>query len=76
MFIIAFDMASWGTYFRWASLAVVVAAGSWLLWPRSGDDSVTGIPQRRNYGGGVKHVIKFVPGPQYMPGTTPFGLGA
>ena len=69
-------MASWGTYFRWASLAVVVAAGSWLLWPRSGDDSVTGIPQRRNYGGGVKHVIKFVPGPQYMPGTTPFGLGA
>ncbi len=68
-------MASWGTYFRWASLAVVVAGSAWLLWPRAGDQFASGAPERRGNGAEARFVIKFVPGQQYMPGTTPFGLG-
>lgn len=69
------NMASWGTYFRWISLAVVVAVGAWLLWPRAGDESVRGMPERRADGNDARFVIKFVPGQQFMPGSTPYGLG-
>ncbi|HNV22917.1 MAG TPA: extracellular solute-binding protein, partial [Candidatus Hydrogenedentes bacterium] len=68
-------MASWGTYVRRVSLAVIVAVGAWLLWPRAGGEFVTGMPEHRDNGADARFVIKFVPGQQYMPGTTPFGLG-
>ncbi len=68
-------MASWGTYVRRVSLAVIVAVGAWLLWPRAGGEFVTGRPEHRDNGADARFVIKFVPGQQYMPGTTPFGLG-
>ncbi len=68
-------MAHFWTYFRRVTLALIVAAGTWLLWPPPDGDRVTGMPERRDNDQGVKHVIRFVPGHQYMPGTTPFGLG-
>lgn len=56
-----------------AGLPAVLLLGLWALWPVSGDDVVTLGP--RDYGPEVKYVLKVAPGPWYMPGTEPFGIG-
>jgi len=56
-----------------AALPVILLFGLWALWPASGDDVVTLGP--RDYGPEVKYVLKVAPGPMYMPGVEPFGIG-
>jgi ABC-type glycerol-3-phosphate transport system substrate-binding protein len=58
---------------RFTSLATVIAAGIWLLWPPAparGPGPATDAPVAS-----VKHVIRFAPGAGYFPGTIPQGLG-
>ena len=59
------------TVLRWASLSVILGVSVWLLWPETGDEVEE---ERRTRD--AKHVIRFSPGMSYMPGTSPFGIGA
>ncbi len=64
---------------RGASLAAILIVGGWLLLAPIEDGSAASESQsaedeaRRS--GDVRFVLKIAPGMQYMPGTTPFGIG-
>ncbi len=60
--------------FRWGSLAVVLIASAWLLWPRTPGAASNGGPELQRQKN-AKYVIKFSPGVPYMPGSVPFGIG-
>jgi len=56
-----------------AALPVILFSGAWAIWPGADGGGVSF--GSRDYGPEVKHVIKVAPGPWYMPGTEPFGIG-
>lgn len=56
------------------SLALVLSFGTWMLWPpareaTSATSVDTDVPET------VKHLIRFSPGSQYLPGAVPYGIG-
>jgi raffinose/stachyose/melibiose transport system substrate-binding protein len=60
---------------KYGSLLAVLAVSAWLLWPPGAGAGAAGQAAARSGGRGAKHVIKFSPGTQYMPGSVPFGIG-
>lgn len=65
---------SFRTILRAGSLALILAVSVWALLPPASDRETPG-SGRRIYGDEVRFVIKVSPGPQYMPGSAPFGIG-
>lgn len=62
------------TILRAASLALILAVSGWALLPPPAERDTPGSGQR-SHGGDVRYVIRVSPGPQYMPGSAPFGIG-
>jgi len=67
-------MRKWTKYIRYGSLAIVLAAGAWLLWPPAEEAETDGVTAEM-VDEKVDYYIKFSPGFQYMPGQIPFGIG-
>ena len=57
---------------RWTSLSIILAGSTWLLWPPPDTELETERRERED----VTHVIRISPGLSYMPGTSPYGIGA
>ena len=65
-----------GRVWKYGSLCAVLAVSAWLLWPGGAGAGAAGkAGAARANGRDAKHVIKFSPGTQYMPGSVPFGIG-
>ena len=58
------------------AVAAIVLVGVWALWPeRESGGGVRGDGGSRVGSADARYVIKFSPGPQYFPGSHPFGMG-
>lgn len=63
---------------RWISLALIVGAGTWLLWPQTPEgDAGKSAPEKAHSVStkDVRYVIKFSPGYFFMPDSVPYGIG-
>jgi ABC-type glycerol-3-phosphate transport system substrate-binding protein len=56
-------------------MALILGVAVWALLPPAVDDSAPA-PSASAEKGKVKYVIKISPGPQYMPDSVPYGIGA
>ena len=69
-----------GRIIRMASLACFIALAVWALLPPAEDeddydDGETPAERHERRDQAVDYVIRFSPGPNYMPGSVPFGIG-
>ncbi len=61
-------------WLRYATLAIIVAVGVWLLIPpKVEEDKETGNAAAAT--AEIRYTIKFAPGQAYMPDTIPYGIG-
>ncbi len=73
------ETLTWRGVVRAVLLGLVLAASVWALWPepesREGKGDAPQLNASSHGRAGVKYVLKISPGQQYIPGSSPMGIG-